>query len=150
MTSRAPNSRHNVRQVILIAASTLATTNSLMAENWPSWRGPEGTGVSHESTLPLTWSTTQNIGWKVKLPEPGNSTPIVWGQRIFVTQAIVAEKRRTLMCLDLRRRPAVVASRPALRGQGADTRDESILLGVAGHRRQAGDCAVRIRRRVLL
>ncbi|MEX0675779.1 MAG: PQQ-binding-like beta-propeller repeat protein [Pirellulales bacterium] len=72
----------------------------LRAENWPTWRGPEGIGASGESDLPLTWSRTENIRWKVKLPEPGNSTPIVWGKRIFVTQPVEQENRRTLMCLD--------------------------------------------------
>jgi outer membrane protein assembly factor BamB len=68
------------------------------AENWPNWRGPQNLGISAESSLPLGWSATENIGWKVKLPERGNSTPIVWGDRIFVTQPIEAENRRTLMC----------------------------------------------------
>lgn len=69
-------------------------------ENWPTWRGPLGIGISRESGLPLKWSPTENIYWRVKLPERGNSTPIVWGKRIFVTQAIEQDSRRTLMCLD--------------------------------------------------
>lgn len=72
----------------------------LHAENWPNWRGPEGIGISHESNLPLTWSTTENVRWKVKLPEAGNSTPIVWGRRIFVTQPVSEGSQRTLMCFD--------------------------------------------------
>lgn len=71
---------------------------SLLAENWPAWRGPNGDGVSTETALPLTWSTTENVKWSVALPGPGNSTPIVWGDRVFLTQAV--EKRRTLMCFD--------------------------------------------------
>ena len=54
---------------------------------WPAWRGPTGQGVSEETNLPVTWSTTDNIRWKVALPEAGNSTPVIWGDRIFVTQA---------------------------------------------------------------
>jgi outer membrane protein assembly factor BamB len=57
-------------------------------------------GISGESNLPLNWSPTENVVWKTKLPERGNSTPIVWGDRIFVTQPIEKEKRRTLMCFD--------------------------------------------------
>jgi outer membrane protein assembly factor BamB len=72
----------------------------LRAENWPNWRGPEGIGVSRESNLPLIWSTTENVRWKVKLPERGNGTPIVWGNRIFLTQPLEEENKRTLMCLD--------------------------------------------------
>jgi outer membrane protein assembly factor BamB len=71
----------------------------LMAGNWPSWRGPFGTGVAADRA-PLKWSATENVRWKVPLPEPGNSTPVVWGNRVFVTQALAKQKQRTLMCLD--------------------------------------------------
>ena len=59
---------------------------SASAENWPSWRGPTGMGVSAEQKLPVTWSATENVRWKVKLPAAGNSTPIIWGDRVFITQ----------------------------------------------------------------
>src|SRR5262245_23699918 len=68
------------------------------ADNWPAWRGPSGTGVADEQHLPLNWSTNQNIRWRAPLPERGNSTPIVWRHRAFVTQAV--NDRRTLMCFD--------------------------------------------------
>lgn len=57
------------------------------AENWPAWRGPTGMGVSTETDLSLAWSTTENIRWQVKLPFAGNSTPVIWGDRVFLTQA---------------------------------------------------------------
>jgi outer membrane protein assembly factor BamB len=66
------------------------------AANWPAWRGPLGNGVCEEKNLPTRWSATENVKWRVALPEPGNSTPIVWGDRIFLTQAV--GDRRTLMC----------------------------------------------------
>jgi outer membrane protein assembly factor BamB len=75
---------------------------SLSADPWPAWRGPEGTGVCREKNLPLRWSTNENVRWKAPLPDRGNSTPIVWGQRVFLTQAIAREHRRTVMCLDRR------------------------------------------------
>src|SRR5436190_15594379 len=68
------------------------------AANWPAWRGPLGTGVSEEKSVPVHWSTTNHVKWRTPLPEPGNSTPVVWGDRLFVTQP--AGDRRTLMCLD--------------------------------------------------
>jgi outer membrane protein assembly factor BamB len=71
---------------------------SAWADNWPAWRGPEGTGVAPEKNLPLHWSTNENIRWKTPLPERGNSTPIVWKDRVFITQSV--ESRRTLMCFD--------------------------------------------------
>src|SRR5437763_14018846 len=68
------------------------------AANWPTWRGPENDGVTSETNLPLTWSATENVKWKIALPEPGNSTPIIFGNRVFLTQAV--GPRRTVMCLD--------------------------------------------------
>jgi outer membrane protein assembly factor BamB len=79
---------------------TLTTALSSMAVNWPGWRGPEGTGVSSEQNLPLKWSAQENVRWHVVLPGPGNSSPIVWGNRVFVSQAVKAENRRTVMCFD--------------------------------------------------
>jgi outer membrane protein assembly factor BamB len=72
----------------------------LFAANWPAWRGPLGRGVCLESNLPLNWSTNENVRWRVPLPERGNSTPVIWGNRVFVTQAIEAEGQRTLICFD--------------------------------------------------
>lgn len=71
------------------------------AENWPGWRGPRGDGTSHEKNLPTEWSTTQNVKWKTKLPSPGNSSPAVWGDRVFLTQSIdKAGTERAVLCID--------------------------------------------------
>lgn len=70
------------------------------AANWPTWRGENGLGVAKETKLPLKWSATENVLWKVPLPERGNSTPVVWKDKVFVTQAI--GDRRTVMCFDRR------------------------------------------------
>lgn len=74
--------------------------SSLLAENWPSWRGPRGDGSSAESNLPLHWSASEHLAWKLPLPQPGNSTPVVWGNRVFITQAAEPNKRRELWCVD--------------------------------------------------
>lgn len=74
----------------------------MQASDWPQWRGPDGNGISVESGLPVRWSVEENIAWKVELPEPGNSTPVVWGDRVFVTQPRVKIHRRDLMCFDRR------------------------------------------------
>lgn len=57
----------------------------LHAENWPQFRGPGSQGISSETGLPIEWSATENISWKTTLPGPGHSSPIVWGDRIFLT-----------------------------------------------------------------
>jgi len=85
-----------MRFLLLPAYFSLALP--LLAENWPTWRGPRGDGVTNETNLPLTWSATEGVRWKVALPERGNSSPIVWGDRIFLTQN--AGDRRTIICLD--------------------------------------------------
>jgi hypothetical protein len=61
-----------------------------------AWRGPSGTGICDEKNLPVQWSATNHVKWRVPLLERGNSTPVVWADRIFVTQP--AGKRRTLTC----------------------------------------------------
>jgi outer membrane protein assembly factor BamB len=78
----------------------LAACASAFAGNWPGWRGPDGTGVTTETNLPLHWSATENVRWKTPLPDRGNSTPIVWGDRVFVTQPIESDNRCTVVCFD--------------------------------------------------
>src|SRR5690348_17193853 len=73
---------------------------SASAANWPGWRGPDGSGLSAEKELPLHWNTNENVCWRVPLPDRGNSTPVVWRQRVFITQAMNSQSRRTVMCLD--------------------------------------------------
>lgn len=58
------------------------------AEQWPQWRGPTGQGISTTATPPVEWSEDRNIAWKVALPGKGHSSPVVWGQRVFVTAAV--------------------------------------------------------------
>jgi outer membrane protein assembly factor BamB len=71
-----------------------ALTCSLSAADWPQWRGPRATGVADDTTLPLRWSATQNIAWKAPLAGVGVSTPIISGDRVFVTSQIGAGLRR--------------------------------------------------------
>jgi outer membrane protein assembly factor BamB len=89
-------------RTILLLVSAIALACKASAGQWPAWRGPEGTGISREHNLPLHWGTNQNIHWRVPLPEPGNSTPAVWGERVFITQAIEKENRCIVMCFDRR------------------------------------------------
>ncbi len=72
----------------------------VLANNWPAWRGENGLGITSETNLPRHWSATENVRWKTSLPDRGNSTPIVWGEKVFVTQAIEDGDRRLLVCFD--------------------------------------------------
>jgi outer membrane protein assembly factor BamB len=57
------------------------------AEDWPQWRGPTLNGVSTEKNLPVHWSTTENIAWKLEMPARSGATPIVWGNSVFLNVA---------------------------------------------------------------
>jgi outer membrane protein assembly factor BamB len=72
-----------------IAPLTLAVILSipLVAENWPNWRGPASNGISKEQGLPVKWSQTENIAWKLAMPSKSGATPIVWGNNIFLNVA---------------------------------------------------------------
>ena len=58
------------------------------AGNWPQWRGPDGSGISNEKNLPSEWSPTKNIKWKTAIDGRAHSSPIVWGNRVFLTTAV--------------------------------------------------------------
>jgi outer membrane protein assembly factor BamB len=68
----------------------LVLTAAVSAENWPQWRGDNGQGISKETQLPEEWTPGKNIAWKSALPH-GYSSPVVWGDRIFLTSAIEGE-----------------------------------------------------------
>lgn len=70
--------------------------------NWPRFRGPGGLGISAYADVPTTWNATtgENIRWKAKVPLPGNGSPVVWGERVFLSGA--DEKRREVYCFDAR------------------------------------------------
>ncbi len=74
-----------MRNFRALFALPVLLTAVLRAESWPQWRGPLGTGVSPESGLPTEWSRDANIAWKAPLGGLGVSSPIVWGDRVFVT-----------------------------------------------------------------
>jgi len=84
----------------LLISLAVSSAVSASGDNWPNWRGPNGDGVSSDKNLPLNWSDKENVRWRVDLPGPGNSSPIVWGDRVFVSQYVEKDNRRTLMCLD--------------------------------------------------
>lgn len=85
---------------LALTLSTLLPLKVALAADWPAWRGPRGDGTSPEKNFPTRWTREQNIKWRVALPDRGNSTPIVRGGRLFLTQAIEADHRRTVMAFD--------------------------------------------------
>src|SRR5262245_22497067 len=65
------------------SGSTAAARELL--KSWPQWRGPLANGVAPDADPPVHWSETRNVRWKVPLPGKGHSTPIVFGERLFLT-----------------------------------------------------------------
>jgi outer membrane protein assembly factor BamB len=74
------------KHLSLTIALTVAASTALSA-NWPAWRGPTRDGVSTERNLPVTWSPTDNIAWKLDLPQWSGATPIIWEDTIFLNVA---------------------------------------------------------------
>ena len=72
---------------VLAVVFSLAAPASVAAGNWPQWRGPFLNGTSDERNLPLKWSPEENVAWKLALPDRSGSTPIVWGNHVFLNVA---------------------------------------------------------------
>lgn len=72
---------------LLVGLAALARARAADA-NWPQFRGPDSTSVSANSTFPHKWSATENVAWKTDLPGRSWSSPIVWGNRIFITSVV--------------------------------------------------------------
>src|SRR5262249_17793781 len=80
--------------------AALALLPALAADNWPRFRGPNGAGTSADKDIPVQW-TAADVLWKVSLPGRGNSSPVVWDDKIFVQSASTDAKERFLLCLGL-------------------------------------------------
>jgi outer membrane protein assembly factor BamB len=87
-----------VKALALIVAAVACAAPPSRGDNWPAFRGADGRSVSTESDLPLKWGPKENVRWRVELPGRSNGSPIVWGDRVFVAQAVEPDKRRTVMC----------------------------------------------------
>lgn len=70
--------------VAVVAALAVGT---LYGEDWPHWRGPTRDGVSTETGVPIEWSPTQNVTWRIPMPDRSGSTPILWGETLFLNVA---------------------------------------------------------------
>jgi outer membrane protein assembly factor BamB len=87
-------------QMTLVSVCLFGSFNSTFADsNWPGWRGPRGDGHSLEKGLPTEWSS-RSVVWKKTLNGVGQSSPTIWGNRIFLTSALERGRKRVVMCLD--------------------------------------------------
>ncbi len=77
--------------IATFAVAAVAAKTSGSSSNWAQWRGPNGQGVSTDPNLPTEWSDAKNVQWKAPIPGRGHSSPIIWGNRVFLTTAIEGE-----------------------------------------------------------
>ena len=86
---------------ILCATATCFVASHATAEDWPGWRGPRGDG-STPTAGPTKWDgeSGDNVKWKTPLPGNGHSSPVVWGDKLFVTSCLLDREERVLICLD--------------------------------------------------
>src|SRR5438876_2507379 len=98
--STEPTENSACRRLLLLILLLICPLSSLLAENWPCWRGPRQDGTSIETNVPIHWSATSNVVWKTELPGFGHASPIVHGDHIFTVSAVNESQGRLLLCLD--------------------------------------------------
>jgi outer membrane protein assembly factor BamB len=92
---------HTILSRVALAAATvliIAARAPAGDADWPRFRGPNGQGISEATTVPAKW-TADDYNWKVKLPGTGHSSPILWGDRIFLTCTDAETAKRIIVCL---------------------------------------------------
>ncbi len=91
-----------MKPTVLTFLLALFVTTTATAGDWPGWRGPRGDGISDEKDVPIKWGKEDNIAWKTLIPGNGHSSPIIFGDRVFVTTCLEEKEERRLLCLDRR------------------------------------------------
>jgi outer membrane protein assembly factor BamB len=90
-----------IGRLALVLGLALWLGSNGRAADWPRFRGPNGTGISTDKNIPIQWSPENDVLWKTRIPGIGNSSPIVWGNRVFLQSASADGKERRLLCLNL-------------------------------------------------
>ncbi len=88
------------RLLVFIWCAVFALSADVTAEDWPGWRGPRGDGTSHETQLPTKWSDSENIRWKIELPESGHASPVIVGDHLFIVGCETDKQSRVLSDYD--------------------------------------------------
>jgi outer membrane protein assembly factor BamB len=89
-----------LRLLLLLFLGLAHAVSSAHADNWERFRGPNGSGISNDKNIPLKFNATDGVLWKSRIPGDGNSSPIVWGDRLFVHYASLDGAERFLLCID--------------------------------------------------
>ena len=107
----------------LVIGSLLFVEQWLLADNWSTWRGPYANGVCDEEGIADVWSQTENLAWRLELPGQAGSTPIIWGDNIFLTTVGDNNEDLLLMSIDVNgvvrwKQKLGAGNRDVLRGEG--------------------------------
>src|SRR5262249_27221476 len=94
------NQENVMKRGMALPVLLLTFVTALQAADWAGWPGPTGQGLCEEKNGPLKWTADENVKWKVPLAHQGNSTPVVWADRIFLTQANRGGSVRSLLCFN--------------------------------------------------
>ena len=92
--------KRNAILLVTLVCSTTFASGQQPATDWPRWRGPRADGVADGRKLPIRWSQTDNVRWSVKLPGWGTSSPVVYGDRVFVTSHLKDRQSLLTLCFD--------------------------------------------------
>jgi outer membrane protein assembly factor BamB len=120
-----------VRSFVWLTAIGALAGEALAADNWPQWRGPLATGVAADGNYPVKFSSDEGVAWKVAIPGRGFSTPIVWGDAIFLTGGVNGQD--TVMSYDLSGKPrwqkSLGPERPGKHGNGSGSNPSPVTDG---------------------
>ncbi len=90
-----------VKPILAALLSALSLQATYANEHWNQFRGPQGNGISTATTLPVEFDETKNVRWKIAIPESGWSSPVVWGNQIWLTTGSDEKKELRVICVDL-------------------------------------------------
>ena len=125
-----------MRKWFVTGVLAVALPVALGAQHWPNWRGPAGSGVSPATSLPVTWSDSQNVAWKAAIRGIGISSPIVWGDQVFVTSQAGSGESRSGPRLVQSGDPLAAGERPL--GAGPSPGDGRVVFLVSAFDRASG------------
>lgn len=90
----------NLPRCLCLGIALGLTVGVVRADNWERFRGPHGDGVSGDKNIPVEFSDIKNVRWKAPIPGVGHSSPVIWGDRVFLQTASTDGSARSLLCLD--------------------------------------------------
>jgi outer membrane protein assembly factor BamB len=88
-------------QILIVLCGVVCSAQQACGSAWPRFRGPNGTGIAPDTDIPVQWTEKDGVLWKTRIPGAGNSSPISWGDKVFLQSATADGKERLLLCLSV-------------------------------------------------